>query len=111
MKGNKSLSQLLIDNNFNCEFVSKLTRIPLYTVRNTAIKLQSTQGNASIPAKQLEVKYFVPLVMEVYSKFTFGKYKNKQLSTVIKHDPQYVMWAIQKKLLILGYSAKFNSEF
>ena len=107
----KSLSQLLIDNNYNCELVSKLTRIPLYTVKNTALKLQSTHGNTLIPSKQLEVKDFVPLVMEIYSKFTFGKYKNRKLSAVIKHDPQYIRRAIQNKLLILGDSAKFNSEF
>lgn len=40
--------------------------------------------------------------MNLNDKFTFGKYKDKTLNEIIDEDPQYVVWACNKKIITLN---------
>lgn len=99
MKGNKSLSQLLKENSFNCEFVSKLTRIPLYIVKNTAIKLQPIDNNKDFIPPTVYIDVFSPQLMRAIDKFNFGKHKGNTLANVMKHDKQYLDYLLKNKLI------------
>src|SRR4051812_8978989 len=101
---NKSLSLLLKEHNYNCELVSKMSRIPLYTVKNTAIKLQVLEGNSSIIVPPIYIDRYSPQLMRLEDKFNFGKHKGNSLSNVIKHDSQYLRWLLSNNLILLDES-------
>lgn len=102
---NKSISLLLIENNYDCDLVSKLAKVPLYVVVNTKNKMKSVQLPSPV---RIPLKKPTPPELKLNSIMRFGKYKGKKLVKVIGLDADYIKWLLKKEIVTLHESVRFK---